>query len=117
MRNILITLAMLVLLVAPADARSKTTADGATMPSCSASDPVVWINTKSNVYHVKGDKYFGTTKAGKYACTSAAVTAGARAAKASHMGDGTAAADAMPTDAPGKKHKKHKAAEPMPSPT
>lgn len=69
------------------------------MPSCSASDPVVWVNTKSNVFHVRGDKYFGTTKHGKYLCQSAAVAAGARAAKHSMIGrkkdaNGTRNADA-----------------------
>ncbi len=61
---------------APAFARTHaagtTTASSAAMPSCSASDPVVWVNTKSGKYHAQGSKYFGKTKSGKYLCTSQA---------------------------------------------
>ena len=46
------------------------------MPSCATNDPVVWINTKSKVYHTQGDAYFGKTKAGRYACTSKAISMG-----------------------------------------
>jgi hypothetical protein len=56
------------------------------IPKCPASDPVVWVNTSSNIYHPQGDKYFGNTKAGKYECTSQAKAAGARA---SEQGGGT----------------------------
>ena len=44
----------------------------ATKPSCAAGDPVVWVNTNSGVYHMQGDRYYGTTKAGTYLCKSAA---------------------------------------------
>ena len=50
----------------------------ATMPTCPASDPVVWVNTSTHVYHTQSDKLFGKTKNGKYMCTSAATAAGAR---------------------------------------
>jgi hypothetical protein len=46
------------------------------MPSCAAGDPVVWENGSSKVYHVKGDKYFGNTKSGQYACQSDAEKGG-----------------------------------------
>jgi len=52
----------------------------ATMPSCSAADPVVWVNTSSKVYHAQGTPWFGRTAHGMYACTSQAVAAGARPA-------------------------------------
>jgi hypothetical protein len=62
---------------------AQTAPGAAAQPSCPASDPVVWLNTDSNVFHLKGDRYFGTTKSGKYLCESQAVTAGGREAKKS----------------------------------
>ena len=55
-------------------------ASTATMPSCAAGDPVVWVNTARHVYHLQGDKYFGKTTHGKYECRSAAVAEGAKPA-------------------------------------
>jgi hypothetical protein len=31
-------------------------------------DKVVWVNTRSHVYHFKGERYFGSTKEGKFIC-------------------------------------------------
>ena len=31
-------------------------------------DKVVWVNTKSGVYHFQGERYFGSTKSGKFMC-------------------------------------------------
>ncbi|HWA95422.1 MAG TPA: DUF3761 domain-containing protein [Terracidiphilus sp.] len=39
---------------------------------------MVWVNTDSNVYHCQGDKYYGTTKEGKYVSESQARAMGAR---------------------------------------
>src|SRR5271165_4930046 len=50
-------------------------------PVCAAGDPVVWLNTSSNVYHMQGTKYYGNTKQGKYLCKSQADAAGAHQAK------------------------------------
>lgn len=47
------------------------------MPRCSASNPVVWVNTKSHVFHERGTQYFGKTAAGKYECRKAAIAEGA----------------------------------------
>jgi len=44
-------------------------------------DTVVWANTKSRVYHVSGNKSYGTTKAGAYMCEADTAAAGIRAAK------------------------------------
>lgn len=49
---------------------------GAAKPTCAAGDAVVWENTNTKVYHLAGDKYYGTTKHGAYACKSAADSAG-----------------------------------------
>lgn len=42
--------------------------------------PVVWLNTKSGVFHAAGKKSYGHTKQGAYMCQSDATTVG-RAAK------------------------------------
>jgi hypothetical protein len=79
-----------------------TTAKSAAMPSCAASDPVVWVNTSSNVYHMKGSKYYGNTKAGKYMCQSAANSAGAHQAKnETSTGKSTMSKSSSSTPAPG----------------
>jgi hypothetical protein len=41
-----------------------------------ASDQVVWLNTKSKVYHEKGTLYYGHTKQGAYVCRKEADAAG-----------------------------------------
>jgi hypothetical protein len=107
----------------PAPAQTMSATPKAAMPACPASDPVVWINTSTKVYHMQGDKYFGNTKSGKYACESAAKAAGAHAA-----GTPKAAASAAPgsmpampgmagTASPSPKPKHHHTPAPSPAPT
>jgi hypothetical protein len=40
------------------------------------SDAVVWLNTKTKVYHDKGQLYYGHTKQGAYVCKKEADAAG-----------------------------------------
>ncbi|HEX3463042.1 MAG TPA: hypothetical protein VHS78_03180 [Candidatus Elarobacter sp.] len=42
------------------------------------SDVVVWLNTNSRVYHLKGQVYYGHTKAGAYVCKKEADADGDR---------------------------------------
>ena len=35
--------------------------------TCS-SDKLVWVNTRSHIYHFQGERYFGSTKEGKFIC-------------------------------------------------
>jgi hypothetical protein len=42
------------------------------------SDPVVWVNTDTGVYHQKGTRFYGKTKHGKYMLESDARKAGYR---------------------------------------
>jgi hypothetical protein len=44
-------------------------------------DTVVWVNTRSGIYHFKGTHNYGTTKEGTYMCEAAAKAAGDRAAE------------------------------------
>lgn len=31
-------------------------------------DKIVWVNTRSGIYHFQGERYFGSTKQGKFIC-------------------------------------------------
>jgi hypothetical protein len=56
--------------------QTRSTGGGADM-SCPG-DKVVWVNTKSGIYHFKGERWFGATKEGKYMCEHAADAEGDR---------------------------------------
>jgi hypothetical protein len=42
-------------------------------------DVVVWLNIPSGIYHYKGERWYGRTKHGAYACEKDAIRAGDRA--------------------------------------
>jgi hypothetical protein len=44
-------------------------------------DTVVWANTRSGIYHFRGDDNYGTTKRGAYMCERDALAGGIRQAK------------------------------------
>jgi len=44
-------------------------------------DTVVWVNTKSGVYHFKGQRWYGATNAGAYVCQQEGDKAGYRATR------------------------------------
>jgi len=39
-------------------------------------DTVIWLNTESAIYHLKGEKWYGRTKHGAYVCKKEAGAAG-----------------------------------------
>jgi len=41
-------------------------------------DSVVWVNTKTGVYHLKGERWYGATKQGAYVCRKEADAEGDR---------------------------------------
>lgn len=41
-------------------------------------DTVVWVNTKTGVYHLKGERWYGATKEGAYVCRREADAEGDR---------------------------------------
>ena len=63
--------------VAPTGANQFAAEAGAKARCPSAT--VVWVNTKSKVYHFVGTKNYGNTKAGAYMCETDATAAGDRA--------------------------------------
>jgi hypothetical protein len=59
--------AVLVLLVPPpalAQTKCELPPAGMTCPG----DQIVWMNIPSKIYHLKGQRYFGCTKNGKFMC-------------------------------------------------
>ena len=71
--------AIAALWIGAADARAPYAPDS---PAPSAQtcprDSVVWVNTKSGVYHLPGMRWYGRTAEGEYMCRSAADKAGYR---------------------------------------
>ncbi len=43
------------------------------------SDEVVWLNTKTGIWHSQGGRWYGNTKSGAYVCAKEATAAGDRA--------------------------------------
>lgn len=41
-------------------------------------DEVVWLNTKTGIWHVQGARWYGATKQGAYVCKKEAAAAGDR---------------------------------------
>ena len=44
-------------------------------------DQVVWVNTKTGVYHLRGERWYGATKDGAYVCRKEADAEGDRATR------------------------------------
>jgi hypothetical protein len=57
-----------------------TASEAQAQASC-PSDIVVWLNTKSGIYHFRGNHNYGNTKQGTYTCEASAKAAGDRAAE------------------------------------
>jgi plastocyanin len=127
---------------APAAKHAAAGTAGAMSPAgvtCTAGDPVVWVNTETKVYHMAGTTYYGKTKHGKYACASDATKMGAHAAKresgnggspgggsmggtmgGSTTSSSTSAGSTGPGSSSGGKHHRHRGGSmmsPMPAPS
>lgn len=44
-------------------------------------DEVVWLNTKTGVFHYKGQRWYGATKNGAFVCKDEALRGGERATR------------------------------------
>jgi hypothetical protein len=61
------------------DARNAYTPDTpAPSAQTCARDTLVWVNTKSGIYHLPGMRWYGRTQEGEYMCKKAAEQAGHR---------------------------------------
>lgn len=58
----------------PLSAQSQTSPSQVTPPA--SSNPIVWVNTDSGVYHQPGSRRYGKTKHGKYMPEADAIKAG-----------------------------------------
>ncbi len=114
----------LVLLAALCGADLPATAQSsAALPTCAAGDVVVWENTLTKAYHLAGDRYYGHTTHGTYACRSAADSGGyhlaGKGAKSHAMPSAMGSPDPQATASPamGRKHHRGSAmASPTPAP-
>jgi hypothetical protein len=69
---------------APAAAAAARNGPLASAPTTAQQPPVkgmVWVNLSTKVFHREGDRYYGTTKHGKFMSEDEAVKAGYREAK------------------------------------
>jgi hypothetical protein len=57
------------------------TGSGSSSAPARSSDTVVWVNTKTGVYHFKGERWYGATKEGAYECRKEADAEGDRATR------------------------------------
>lgn len=69
-------------------------------PSCAPGDAVVWENAHTKAYHLPGDKYYGNTKHGAYACRSAADSGGYHLAGSKHASNTTGSVPSARTASP-----------------
>ena len=65
------------LITIPAIARHQVYAPVSSDKSCPG-DRVVWVNTRTGVYHMEGERWYGRTKQGQFECEKAAKAEGDR---------------------------------------
>ena len=65
------------LVATPALASHKAYAPVASGASCPG-DRKVWVNTRTHIYHLEGERWYGRTKQGQFECEKAAKAEGDR---------------------------------------
>ncbi|MGI4747986.1 MAG: hypothetical protein ACRYFY_18385 [Janthinobacterium lividum] len=76
MRILILGMAWL-FIATPALARHKDYAAVDPGISC-PNDRIVWVNTRTKIYHLEGERWFGRTKQGQFECEKAAKREGDR---------------------------------------
>ena len=74
-------LALLVMTAASGVALAQTPVQQPPAGMTCTGDKLVWVNTRSHVYHFQGERYFGSTKQGKFMCQHDADREGDRPTK------------------------------------
>ena len=72
------SLALLVTLVLPFAASAQAPQHAPPTGLSCPGDRPVWVNTRSGVYHYAGERYYGSTREGKFICERAARQEGDR---------------------------------------
>lgn len=65
------------LLVLPAAAQTLYSSPDAAQAQC-PNDTVVWLNTRSDLFHFQGERWYGNTEEGAYVCEQQAEASGDR---------------------------------------
>lgn len=73
-------LASLLALPLPAIAQTQYQSQDQAQVHC-PNDTVVWLNTRTDIYHFQGERWYGNTEEGAYVCEKQADTAGDRATR------------------------------------
>jgi len=58
---------------------SPSQAEATVKTTGAATDTIVWVNSKTKTYHLRGTHNYGTRSPGEFMCETAAKTAGYRA--------------------------------------
>jgi hypothetical protein len=74
MRTVFLSAALLASLTVSASAQTLYSTPDVAAKHCRS--PVVWLNTKTGIYHFVGSKDYGATKDGAFVCEKAADKAG-----------------------------------------
>ncbi len=69
---------MLLFLASPAAAQAVYQTQDAAQHAC-PKDTVVWLNTRSNIYHFQGERWYDNTEDGGFVCKNDADANGDRA--------------------------------------
>jgi hypothetical protein len=67
-RRFSLSLAVVGVLFVPAVAQSQTPNHTPPPDMTCPGDKLVWVNTRSGIYHFQGERYFGSTKQGRFMC-------------------------------------------------
>jgi hypothetical protein len=71
-------LPLLILFASPAAAQTLYQSQSAAQKAC-PNDTVVWLNTRSDIYHFQGERWYDHTENGAFVCEKDADSSGDRA--------------------------------------